>query len=112
MSALFHEHLLIFLDKDRTQSLWYWVKREDGKAFPRDHFYLKGQPGDLFLSKLGGIVFEITEFDQSGNVPVFEVAQKLRGALDVERVTKKFYGEFYDEHIAFIEHIHGIPDER
>jgi len=112
VSALFHEHLLIFVDKARTQSLWYWVKRQDGKTFPRDHFYLKGQPGDLFLSKLGGIVFEITELDQSGNVPVFEVAQKLRGALDVERVTKKFYGEFYDEHLAFIEHIHGIPDEK
>jgi Putative DNA-binding domain/Putative RNA methylase family UPF0020 len=112
VSALFHEHLLIFIDKDRTQSLWYWVKREDGKAFPRDHFYLKGQPGDLFLSKLGGIVFEITDFDRSGNVPVFEVAQKLRGALDVERVTKKFYGEFYEEHVAFIDYIHGIPDEK
>jgi Eco57I restriction-modification methylase len=112
VSSLFHEHLLIFVDKERTQSLWYWVKRQDGKTFPRDHFYLKGQPGDLFLSKLGGIVFEITEFDRSGNVPVFEVAQKLRGALDVERVTKKFYGEFYDEHIAFIEHIRGIPNEK
>jgi len=112
VSALFHEHLLIFVDKERTQSLWYWVKRQEGKPLPRDHFYLRGQPGDLFLSKLGGIVFEITEFDQSGNVPVFEVAQKLRGALDVERVTKKFYGEFYDEHLAFIEHIHGILDEK
>jgi hypothetical protein len=112
ISALFHEHLLIFIDKQRTQSLWYWVKHQDAKSLPRDHFYLKGQPGDLFLSKLGGIVFEIAEFDQSGNVPIFEVAQKLRGALDVERVTKKFYGEFYDEHIAFIEHIHGIPDEK
>lgn len=111
VSALFHEHLLIFVDKDRTQSLWYWIKREDGKAFPRDHFYLKGQPGDLFLSKLSGIVFEITELDQAGNVPVFEVAQRLRRALDVERVTKKFYSEFYQEHLAFIEHIHGIPDE-
>lgn len=112
ISALFHEHLLIFVDKERTQSLWYWVKRQDGKALPRDHFYLKGQPGDLFLSKLSGIVFDITEFDQAGNIPVFEVAQRLRKALDVERVTKKFYTEFYEEHLAFIEHIHGIPDER
>src|SRR5437879_2085741 len=28
-----HENLLIFVDADRTQSLWYWVKRQDGKLF-------------------------------------------------------------------------------
>ena len=99
ISGLHHENLLIFLDKERTQSLWYWVKRQDGKNLPRDHFYIKGQPGDLFLSKLGGIVFDISEFDESGNISVIEVAQRLRKALDIERVTKKFYGEFYDEHI-------------
>ena len=26
-STLAHENLLIFLDKDHSQSLWYWVKR-------------------------------------------------------------------------------------
>ena len=30
-----HENLLIFVDADRTQSLWYWVKRQQGKAYPR-----------------------------------------------------------------------------
>ncbi|MGD0695602.1 MAG: ATP-binding protein [Terriglobia bacterium] len=112
IAALHHENLLIFLDAARTQSLWYWVKRQDGKSLPRDHFYIKGQPGDLFLSKVGGIVFDITEFDESGNISVIEVAKRLRKALDVERVTKKFYTEFYDEHIRFIELIRGIPDDR
>jgi hypothetical protein len=111
-SGLHHENLLIFLDAARTQSLWYWVKRQDSKNLPRDHFYIKGQPGDLFLSKLGGIVFDISEFDESGNISVIEVAERLRRALDVERVTKKFYGEFQAEHIKFIELIQGIPDEK
>jgi Putative DNA-binding domain len=112
VSTLHHENLLIFLDQARTQSLWYWVKRKNGKILPRDHFYIKGQPGDLFLSKLGGIVFEMSEFDETGNVSVLEVAKRLRNALDVERVTKKFYREFYDEHIAFIDFIEGIRDEK
>lgn len=112
VSALHHENLLIFLDQARTQSLWYWVKRRDGKNLPRDHFYIKGQPGDLFLSKLGGIVFDMSEFDETGNVSVLEVATRLRNALDVETVTKKFYREFYDQHIAFIDFIQGIPDEK
>ena len=107
-----HENLLIFVDRERTQSLWYWVKRQDGKLFPRDHLFCKGQPGDLFLSKLGQIVFDLSEFDAEGNVSIVEVASRLRSALDIERVTKKFFREFQDQHVVFLELIRGISDER
>ena len=105
------ENLLIFLDKDRTQSLWYWVKRESGKAHARDHLYVKGQPGDLFLSKLAAMVVDISELDAEGNIPVTEVAGRLKAALDVERVTKKFFGEFDTQRLAFVEYIQGISDD-
>lgn len=111
ISASHHENLLIFVDKERTQSVWYWVKREGSKKYARDHYYIKGQPGDLFLGKLSAIVFELGEFDESGNVSVLEVANRLREALDVERVTKKFYGEFQDLRVAFLELIKGISSE-
>ncbi|MDJ0735307.1 MAG: hypothetical protein QNJ47_14830 [Nostocaceae cyanobacterium] len=55
------ENLLIFIDNQRTRSLWYWVKRERNKSFIRDHLYVKAQPGDLFLSKLGSLIIDITE---------------------------------------------------
>lgn|GEM_PF-5537754 len=29
------ENLIIFTDKERQQSLWYWVKREGTKIYPR-----------------------------------------------------------------------------
>jgi hypothetical protein len=112
ISATHHENLLIFIDENRTQSLWYWVKREGSKKYPRDHFYIKGQPGDLFLGKLSAIVFELGEFDETGNVSVIEVATRLRNALDVEHVTKKFYGEFQEQHLVFLELIKGISDDR
>ena len=112
ISSLHHENLLIFVDKHRTQSLWYWVKRQDGKTFIRDHIYVKGQPGDLFLSKLSSMVFEMSDFDESGAVPLVEVADRLRNALDIERVTKKFYGQFQEQDLAFLELIQGIPNER
>ncbi|MEI6196646.1 MAG: DNA methyltransferase [Verrucomicrobiota bacterium] len=105
------ENLIIFLDAARTQSLWYWVKRESGKAHARDHLYVKGQPGDLFLSKLAAMVVDISELDADGNIPVTEVAGRLKAALDVERVTKKFFGEFDTQRLAFVEHIHGISDD-
>jgi hypothetical protein len=112
ISKLHHENLLIFVDAARTQSLWYWVKRQNGKTFPRDHIYVKGQPGDLFLSKLNSIVFDIGDFDASGNVPLLSVTDRLKEALDVERITKKFYVEFQGQHLAFLDLIEGIDDER
>jgi len=49
ISSLYHENLLIFLDwvnERHTQSLWYWVKRDGSKRYPREHLYVTGQPGD------------------------------------------------------------------
>ena len=112
ISKQHHENLLIFLDRHRTQSLWYWVKREGSKTSPREHLYVQGQPGDLFLSKLSAMVFDISELDETGHVPVVEVAGRLREALDVEQVTKKFYREFSEQHLAFLEFIRGIDEER
>ena len=40
------------------------------------------------------------------------MARRLKNALDVERVTKRFYGEFQDQHLAFLELIEGIDDDR
>lgn len=115
ISKLHYENLLIFLNREPdgkpTQSLWYWAKREGKKTFPRDHTFMRGQPADLFLQKLSGMVVDIGELDEEGNIAVTEVAGKLKSALDVERVTKKFYSEFRQEHLAFIEHIKGIDDE-
>ncbi len=107
-----HENLLIFLDKERTQSLWYWVKREGTKTFPREHLYVQGQPGDLFLSKLGAMVVDISELDEKGSLPVTEVATRLKKALDIERVTKKFFGEFDRQRLDFLNLIEGIEDDR
>ena len=112
ISKHYHENLLVFVDAKRSQSLWYWVKRRNGKVFPRDHHYFLGQPGDLFLSKLNAMVFDIGDFDDEGHVPILKVTDRLKEALDVERVTKKFYTEFQDQHLAFLELIGGIDDER
>ena len=112
ISSLHHENLLIFVDGRRTQSLWYWAKRQDGKTSARDHIYVRGQPGDLFLGKLNAMVFDISDFDEAGNVPLVEVTDRLKEALDIERVTKKFYDEFQAQHLEFLELITGIADER
>lgn len=111
-SKLSHENLLIIVTRSRTQSVWYWGKREGTKTFPRDHYYLKGQPGDLFLSKLSSMVVDISELDEKGEISVLEVASRLKKALDVEATTKKFYKEYDVLRIQFVELIDGIDDER
>jgi len=113
ISKSFHENLLIFLDENRSQSIWLWVKREKGKQELREHDYFKNQPVDLMLSKLVRMNFELEDFDDEGNPPpIVVVARRLRDSLDIERVTKKFFVEFQQEHGKFLEFIEGITDER
>lgn len=112
------ENLLIFVDAERTRSAWLWMKR-DGSAdsptrrpqtHPRRHHYLKGQPGDLFLSKLASLVVDLSELDEDGNLPITEAAKRVRAGLDIETVTKAFFRDFQEEHGKLLEAIGGIPD--
>lgn len=109
-------HILIFVDKARTQCVWRWLKRETGtggktKEFAREHLYLKGQPGDLFLAKLSPLFFDISELNEQGRKNIVEVSQRIEKALDVKSVTKEFYRDYQQKHLDFLELIGGIADE-
>ncbi|HWM91354.1 MAG TPA: RNA-binding domain-containing protein [Thermoanaerobaculia bacterium] len=112
VAKVHHEHVLIFVDRVRTQSVLSWAKREGSKLAPRSHSFFKGQPGDLFLSKLSALVVDIADLDARGDVAVVQVASRLREALDVEQVTRRFYNEFQEQHELFLERIEGIESER
>ncbi len=108
-----HEHLLIFLTAERTSSLWYWVKREGGKSYPRRHVYVQGQPGDLLIAKLSAMFVDISELDpQTGSLRLIEAINRVRQALDVEPVTKRFFSDFEKLHDTLVEAIVGVADER
>ncbi len=115
-----YENLLIFTEqeKDASQSLWYWVKRSKDavtnkpKLTPRRHEYFRGQPVDLFASKLQAMVVELSELDVTGRIPVLEVARRMESALDVEKTTKKFYKSYQEQHDQLLDAIEGIDDER
>jgi len=118
LSEIAHENLIIFLDRapdhnqHPSQSLWLWVKRDGAKCYPREHLYVKGQPGDLFVSKISGIVVDINELDERGAFPLAQLADRMKAALDVERVTKKFFREFETAHLDFLGFIKGIDIDR
>ena len=110
IAKLSHENVIIFLDDDRnrSKSMMYWVKRENGKRRPRRHHYFKGQPGDLFMSKIDGMVIEMDDLRPDGTLPISAVTSRLAAALDIERVTKRFYNEFSGLRLDFIDMIEGI----
>jgi hypothetical protein len=113
IAKLFHENLLIFTDHEHTRMLWLWQARDSHtrKATIREHHYVKGQPGDLFLSKLAGLFVDIGEYNADGNFPVLQAGQKLKNALDVSKVTKRFYGDLSGVHLQLVELLGGIADD-
>lgn len=88
IAKLHQENVIIFVDENRTNSLWLWTKIENKKKYPREHLYIKGQPVDLMLGKIMAMNFDISEFDEEGRISIVSVAQKLEKALNIERVTK------------------------
>ena len=114
------ENLLIFTDRQdqASQSQWYWVKRdkhpETGKPrlTARRHDYFRGQPVDLFASKLQAMVVELSELDATGRLPVLEAARRIQAALDVDKTTKKFFNAYQQQHLELLAHIQGIDNER
>ena len=101
-----YEHLVIFVDAAETRQVWQWVKRETGKPPAlRELRYDRGQTGNALLQRLRGIEFTLAE---EGGLRISDVTARLRGALDVERVTKRFYDRFRTELTAFQKFIDGF----
>lgn len=101
-----HEHVIVFVDRAQTLQVWQWVRREPGRpAACREHQFHKDQRGDALAQKLESISFGL---DEEENLTIATVAGRARQAFDVDRITKKFYERFTNEHSAFLDFIQGI----
>ena len=101
-----YEHLIIFVDAAETEQIWQWVKREPGRPTAlRELRYDQGQTGTALLQRLRGIEFTLAE---EGYLGITDVTDRLLGALDVERVTKRFYDHFRTKLTAFQKFIAGF----
>ena len=100
------EHMIIFIDAAKTTQIWQWVRREAGKpAACREQHYYANQTGEALAQRLARILVTLSE-ETGLNLP--DVTTKVRAAMDVEKVTKRFYDRFKDELKAFSEFIDGI----
>lgn len=101
-----HEHIVIYSDSGHRSQVWQWVKREPGRPVAcREHVFTQGQTGEGLLQKLRLITFEL---DEEEDLTIAAVAGRVRRAFDVDRVTKRFYDRFQEEHGAFLGFIEGI----
>ena len=102
--AISHEHLIVFADKDRTIQKWQWVRREPERPIARREY----EKTEVILQRLQAMAFDLSEEE---DLTIVEVGRRVRGALDVEKVTKKFYDRFKKEHDDFSKFIKGIPEK-
>ena len=102
------EHLIVYAPPDQSAQYWQWVKREPGQPDrSRQHIYHRDQPGEALIQKLEQLVFTLDEED---DLTIVDVSGRVRAAFDVEKITKKFYDRFKQEHRAFLEFIEGIQN--
>ena len=100
------EHLIIFTDPGRKAQVWQWVRRESGKpAACREYAVTTGASGDHLLQRIQPLFVSL---DEEPSLNIALVASRVRAALDVEKVTKRFYERFRSELTAFGKFIEGI----
>lgn len=104
-------HLLIFLNGTRTQSLWHSNGSANDCPSLQEYVYTKNQAGERALGKLESMLFEFAAGDKHRS-GIYELANKLKNALNGASVTKRFYGDFNRLRNDFTEYVRGIDDER
>jgi hypothetical protein len=106
----YFEHLLIFIDSERSKQIWQLSIREPNKPIVvRETTYYAHQKPELLFQKLRGLFFTLDEEDKIGLVDVkHRVTESFN--TNTERVTKQFYDRFKKEHTAFLNFIEGIDE--
>lgn len=101
------EHVIVYVNADRTEQLWQWVRRAKDQPTKRREFaWRRAQTSGILLERvIPNIAFTLAE-EEKLTLP--DVTTRAAAAFDVERVTKRFFERFQAEHGAFHKFIKGI----
>ena len=101
------EHIIVFVNERRTAQIWQWVRREsDSRSLAcREQAVYRGQSGLPLLQRLQQLSFSL---DEESSLTISDVLFRVRRALDVEKVTNRFYVRFRKELSKFADFIDGI----
>ena len=108
ITKLAYEHLIIFTDPAKTKQIWQWVAREKGKpAAFREHTWLAASAPDALIQKLDHIAFNLSEEE---GLTLAGTTLRMRDAFDREKITKRFYEAFKQQHDSFLGFIDGLAN--
>lgn len=108
ITKLAYEHLIIFTDPAKTKQIWQWVAREKGKpAAFREHTWLAATAPDALIQKLDHIAFALSEEE---GLTLAGTTLRMRDAFDREKITKRFYEAFKQQHDRFLGFIDGLAN--
>jgi Eco57I restriction-modification methylase len=104
------ENIIIYADNSSEKQIWQWQNKESDKTSKNreTNFNIK-QTGELLLQKLEQIYIDFAEED---HLTLLQVTSKVKKAFDIEKITKKFFEEFQQEHKKFVIFITGIDNEK
>ncbi len=111
ITRLHYEHLIIYVDGNKTRQHWELVIREQNKPIvcrPID-YYVHQEP-ELLFQKLEGLFFT---FEDEEKLSIVDVRSRVMANFEknAEVVTKKFYERFQKEHQKFLGFIEGIQSK-
>jgi methylase of polypeptide subunit release factors len=110
ITKLYFEHLIIFCNLYKKHQIWQLVIREQGKptAVRETNYYVHQEPEFLY-QKLKGLFFSIDDEEKISIVDVKSLIQEQFNT-NAEKVTKRFYDQFKEEHTSFLKFIKGIRE--
>jgi hypothetical protein len=105
----FREHIIIYTEIGSSSQTWQWVRREPGKPIAnRSYIFHNNQSGHSLLQRLENLA---VSYDMEGSTTISDITSSVQNAFDSEKVTKKFYDKFTQEHKSFQKHVQGIEDK-
>lgn len=117
ISELFGKNAIIFTDKSKNQC-WYWnsiYKDTDStyKQWNCAYYLLRGQTGNLFISKILNLYTDLKEYIHEGTfkAKIIDADKRLRSVLDEEKIAKKILTEYRKIHIDFASFIEGFENK-
>jgi len=109
VAKLYHELIIVFIDREPSRQTWAILKRDDGKAKGMSEIsYFAGKGVEHLARRIQHLSFSLEE---SESITIVEVTRRVSQALLAERVTKKFFKEFSDQRKAFVKFLDWIEDE-
>ncbi len=107
-----HEHILVFINSDRTEAVWHFSKVVQGKRLHREYRLSPRTPLEPLARLLRGVEVPYTWLDSTGELShVLALDMMDQAGLYAEKVSKKFYTDLEKERKVFEPFLKWVKDE-